>query len=103
MCLAIPGRITAVRGDPPLDIRGDVEFGGVQREVSLAYVPEAGEGDWVLVHAGFALQTVDEEEAQRTLEELARLAEAGGGLGAFDPEEAPPLDEIPPNRSGKEG
>ncbi|MBD3165617.1 HypC/HybG/HupF family hydrogenase formation chaperone [bacterium] len=84
MCLAIPGRILEVHGEGPLDLRGEVEFSGVRREVSLAYVPEAGKGDWVLVHAGFALQTVDEVEAQRTLEELKRLADAGGGLGAFD-------------------
>jgi len=63
---------------------GKVEFGGVQREINLAYVPEAQVGDWVLVHAGFALQSIDEEEAQKTLEEMRNLAEVGGGLKGAD-------------------
>jgi hydrogenase expression/formation protein HypC len=58
-----------------------VDFGGVRREVSVVFTPEAAEGDWVLVHVGFALATIDEDEAQATLELLgeaiaAELAEA---------------------------
>jgi hydrogenase expression/formation protein HypC len=69
MCLGIPGRIVAV-ADPPdqTDERtGTVDFDGVRREVCLAYTPEAGVGDYVIVHVGFAISTVDEAEAARTL------------------------------------
>lgn len=79
MCLAIPGRIASITDDNALSRAGKVDFGGVNREVNLAYVPEAGPGDWVLVHAGFALQTIDEEEAKRTMEEMDELADIGGG------------------------
>lgn len=72
MCLAIPGRVTGIyRND---DVRmARVDFGGIAREVCLQCVPEAGVGDYVLVHVGFAISVVDEEEARRTyalLEEL---------------------------------
>lgn len=80
MCLAVPGKIMTVTGEGPLNRTGKVEFGGVLRDVNLAYVPEADEGDWVLIHAGFAISTVDEEEAAKTLEEMQRLADVGGGL-----------------------
>ncbi|MEJ5367151.1 MAG: HypC/HybG/HupF family hydrogenase formation chaperone [Bryobacteraceae bacterium] len=73
MCLAIPGEIIEILGDDPLTRMARVSFGGVVREASLAYVPEAKPGDYVLVHAGFALQTVDEAEARRTLELLEQL------------------------------
>lgn len=79
MCLAIPGRIASITDENALSRTGKVDFGGVHREVSLVYVPEAGPDDWVLVHAGFALQTIDEEEAQRTLAEMDELANIGGG------------------------
>lgn len=75
MCLGLPGRITAVRDAEPLRM-GDVAFAGVRREVCLAYVPEAAEGDWVIVHAGFAISVVDEEQAQVTLELAAEALEA---------------------------
>lgn len=76
MCLAIPGEIIEIAGDDPLTRMARVSFGGVVREASLAYVPEAKPGDYVLVHAGFALQTVDEEEARRTLELFEQLGDA---------------------------
>ncbi len=76
MCLAIPGEIIEIVGDDPLTRMARVSFGGVVREASLAYVPEAKPGDYVLVHAGFALQTVDEEEARRTLELFEQLGDA---------------------------
>lgn len=77
MCLAIPGEIVEVLGGDPLTRMARVSFGGVIREASLAYVPEAKPGDYVLVHAGFALQTVDEEEARRTLELFEQIGGAG--------------------------
>ncbi len=79
MCLAIPGEIIEIVGDDPLTRMARVSFGGVVREASLAYVPEAKPGDYVLVHAGFALQTVDEEEARRTLELFEQLGGAEEG------------------------
>jgi len=74
MCLAIPGQILSVSGKDALTRVGRVDFGGVTKEVSLAFVPEAGVGDYVVVHVGCALTKIDPDEAQRT---LALLAEVG--------------------------
>ncbi len=79
MCLAIPGRVVSVDGEGLLRT-GKIDFNGIVREVSLSLLPDAMEQDWVLVHAGFALNVIDEEEAERTLDELRRLGELGGGL-----------------------
>jgi hydrogenase expression/formation protein HypC len=62
MCLAVPGKIISVSGDV-----GDIDFGGVVRQANLTMV-EAKVGDWVVVHAGFAIETMDEDEAMKTLE-----------------------------------
>ena len=75
MCLAIPGKIISVTGDDPLSRMGAVDFGGIQKNVSLAYVPEARVGDHVLVHVGFALTVIDEAEADRLFEQLNEIAE----------------------------
>lgn len=77
MCLAIPGRIERIRGEDPLDRVGLVNFGGILKEASLAFVPEARPGDYVIVHVGFALSRVDEEEARKTLEYLREMDELG--------------------------
>ena len=74
MCLGVPGRIVDVSGED-LDRRGRVDFAGVLRDVSLACVPEAGPGAWVLVHVGFAIATLDEAEALETLGYLSRIGE----------------------------
>jgi hydrogenase expression/formation protein HypC len=74
MCLAVPGKIVSVAGDDPMTRVARVSFGGVIKEVSLAYVPEAGVDDYVIVHAGFALSRIDEAEALRVFDELQRLA-----------------------------
>lgn len=75
MCLAVPGKVlTIVDGDPLLR-RGRVNFGGIVKEVSLAYVPEAQVGDYVIVHVGFAISRLDEEEAQRVFEHLREMGE----------------------------
>ena len=76
MCLAVPGLVLEIEGDEPAFRRGSIDFSGVRRDVSLAFTPEAKTGDYVLVHAGFALTVVDAEEARITLEELRRLGEA---------------------------
>lgn len=79
MCLGIPGKIVEIWGeDDALTRMGKVDFDGIVREVSLAYVPEAKLGDYVIVHVGFALHTLDEEEAQETwklLKELGAIQE----------------------------
>ena len=74
MCLAIPGQILSISGDEPLMRVGRVDFGGVIKEVNLAFVPEASLDDYVVVHVGCALTKIDPDEARRT---LALLAEAG--------------------------
>jgi hydrogenase expression/formation protein HypC len=77
MCLAIPGRILELFQDRGLRM-ARVDFGGAVRKACLEHVPEAGVGDYVLVHVGFALSRIDPEEAERTyrlLEELGQLGE----------------------------
>jgi hydrogenase expression/formation protein HypC len=71
MCLAVPGQVLAIEGDDPLTREGRVSFAGIVKTANLAYVPEAQVGDYVLVHAGFALTVIDEAEALRTLAYLA--------------------------------
>ncbi len=83
MCLAIPGKIESITGDDPLTRVGRVNFGGIVKEASLAYVPEAQVGDYVIVHVGFAISRLDEVEASqvfdylRQMDELAELKEQG--------------------------
>lgn len=80
MCLAVPGRICAVQGDGPLSRRADVDFGGARRTVSLAFVPDAAVGDYVIVHVGVALQRLDEGVALALLHELEQsLSRVSGG------------------------
>ena len=77
MCLGIPGQVVSLESAGGLRM-GKVQFGGVVREVCLEYVPEVALGDYVIVHAGFAISRVDEEEAARTyqlLEEMGQLTE----------------------------
>jgi hydrogenase expression/formation protein HypC len=75
MCLAIPGKIISTAGDEPLTRLGKVDFGGILKEVSLAYVPEAKVGDYVVVHVGFAISKVDETEANKVFEYLREMDE----------------------------
>lgn len=72
MCLGVPGRIVDVDTSEVVRL-GRVSFDGVVRRVCLEYVPEAVPGDYVLVHVGFALQRIDEEEAKRVFELLEEL------------------------------
>ena len=74
MCLAVPGRLLSRRDLDEVPM-GQVEFGGIQREVCLAYVPHVAVGQYVLVHVGFAISVVDEDEAKRTLALLEELGE----------------------------
>ena len=83
MCLAVPGKLVSVEGPDPLLRSGKVDFSGVVKTVNLAYVPEANVGDYVLVHVGFAISTVDEAEARTVFEYLRAMGELkeleGGG------------------------
>ena len=81
MCLAVPGKILSVSEGEALKRTGKVSFGGIVKDVNLGLVPEAHEGDYVIVHVGVALSVLDEEEALKTLEcltELDDLVSAGG-------------------------
>jgi len=85
MCLSIPGKLIQITSQPDDTFReGKVSFDGVLKEVSLALVPEANVGDYVLVHVGAAISVVDEEEANKTFEilrELGELDELNTGKG----------------------
>jgi hydrogenase expression/formation protein HypC len=81
MCLAVPGELVEITGGDDLTRMGRVSFGGVLKEVSLAYTPEAKLGDYVLVHVGFAIQTINQEEAQRTLDLIQELQDAESKAG----------------------
>ncbi len=75
MCLGIPGEVVELRERHGLRF-GRVRFGGITREVCLEYMPEAGPGDFVLVHVGFAIARIDADEAARTLRLLEELGQA---------------------------
>ena len=77
MCLAVPARVIEMRDD----LLGLVELGGVVREVSFMLLPDVRVGDYVLLHAGYALQKVDTVEAEETLRLLAEIAQAAGTEG----------------------
>ena len=75
MCLAVPGKILSIEGSDPLLRSGKVDFSGIVKQINLAYVPEARIGDYVLVHVGFAINTIDEREAQQVFEYLRQMGE----------------------------
>ncbi len=77
MCLGIPGKIVELYELDGMHM-GKVDFGGVTREACFAYVPEAKVGDYTIIHVGFALHLISEEEAQETLALLREIATAGG-------------------------
>ncbi|MEW6681390.1 MAG: HypC/HybG/HupF family hydrogenase formation chaperone [Nitrospirota bacterium] len=81
MCLGIPGRILEIGGEG-VTRSGRVDFSGIVKDVSLAFVPEAGLGDYVIVHVGFAIARVDEAEASRVfryIDEMGELKELEDG------------------------
>jgi hydrogenase expression/formation protein HypC len=86
MCLGVPGKILEIYEAESLKM-GKVDFGGVVREVCLEYVPEAEVGNFAVVHVGFAISLVSEEEAQITLEMLREIIEIEDELG---PEQGSP-------------
>jgi hydrogenase expression/formation protein HypC len=76
MCLGIPGKLLEISQQDSL-LMGKVEFGGINKEVCLAYVPEAQVGDYVLVHVGFAISIIDEAEAQEIFSYIQQIGELG--------------------------
>ncbi len=91
MCLGVPGKILTVEPNSVGMTMGKVSFGGVAKEICLAYVPEAQIGDYVIVHAGFALNTLDEAEA---MEVFALLKEMGELEDMTRDELAPALNQV---------
>lgn len=85
MCLAIPGKLIEKREIEGLS-NGKVQFGGITREVCLDFIPEAEVGDYVLVHVGFAISRIDEEEARKTYEYLEKMGIVSEELGSTDPQ-----------------
>lgn len=73
MCLGVPGQVIKMQGDDPLTRMGTVKFGGITKEVNLAYVPEVKEGDYVIVHVGFAISVLDESAANRIFDTLKEI------------------------------
>jgi hydrogenase expression/formation protein HypC len=94
MCLAIPGKVLDVAKNTEGVLMGRANFGGIVKQVCLEYTPDTVPGDYVLVHVGFALSKVNQEEAARTyklLEELKQLGELDApDAGASFPPESPP-------------
>jgi len=84
MCLGVPGQVIEIQQDPLGMHMGKVSFGGITKQVCLAYTPEAEVGDYVVVHVGFAISRIDEAEAKRVFQTLAELGELEG------------LDEVAP-------
>ncbi len=81
MCLAIPGQVVEISDDEPLFRHGKVDFGGIRKEVSLACTPEVEVGQYVLVHVGLAINTIDEAEAERVFQYLEEMEDYTAELG----------------------
>src|ERR1035437_2416910 len=100
MCLGIPGKVVEIRDGGPLRM-ALIDYGGARKEACLAYVPEVGLGDYVIVHVGFAISRLDEEEALRTIELLRMIdpegveLELGSPLDAADEPGAGGLAAVP--------
>ena len=77
MCLGVPGKVVEILENPVGMTMGRVSFAGIVKEVCLAYTPEAEVGDYVVVHVGFAISTIDETEAMKVFEYLEEMDELG--------------------------
>jgi hydrogenase expression/formation protein HypC len=75
MCLGVPGRIVSLEPNPLGMTMGRVSFGGITKEVCMAYVPDAAVGEYVVVHVGFAIAKIDEEQARQVFEYLREIGE----------------------------
>jgi hydrogenase expression/formation protein HypC len=101
MCLGVPGKVTEIHPDPLGMTMGKVSFGGIMKEVCLAYMPEVEVGDYVVVHVGFAISAIDEEEADLVF----RYLESAGELEELEVEQPPGIsgsgtseEELPRSR-----
>ena len=96
MCLAIPGKVLHI--DTTVQpTMGTVSFGGIQKRVCLEWIPDLKLGEYVIVHVGFAISKMNEEEAQETLKLLEQMAD---GLDELKVDE--PAEPLPPSRRGKD-
>ena len=86
MCLGVPGEILEIQPDAIGMAMARVSFGGIVKDICMAYVPEAQVGDYVLVHVGFAISQIDETEALRTLELLESIEDLEAELGETSPQ-----------------
>jgi len=86
MCLGVPGKIIEIYESNGMKM-GKVDFGGVTRETCLDFVPEAQIGDYTVIHVGFAISLLSEEEAQKTLEMLREIDALGEELGLYEQQE----------------
>ncbi len=77
MCLGVPGKVVRIDENPLGMTMGKVSFGGISKDVCLAYVPAVKVGDYVIVHVGFAISIVDEEEAKSVFEYLKQIGDLG--------------------------
>ena len=94
MCLGIPGKVVEIRDDGAMRM-ATVDYGGARKEACLAYVPEVGLGDYVIVHVGFAISQLDEEEALRTLELLQMIDAQELAMELGQVADEPPTDSAP--------
>jgi hydrogenase expression/formation protein HypC len=94
MCLGVPGMVTKIEPNELGMTMGTVDFAGIQKQVCLAYVPDVKVGEYVIVHVGFALSKVAEDEAQKVFEALRQLGE----LAELDIPQ--PDDDAPPDPKG---
>ena len=83
MCLGVPGKITTIYEKNGMRM-GKVDFGGVIRETCLDFVPEAQVGDYTVIHVGFAISLLSEEEANKTLDMLREIGQLGEELGLYE-------------------
>lgn len=95
MCLAVPARVVEIVDEPNQIAK--VDIGGVRRNISVALLEDVNVGDWVLVHVGFAIQKVDEEEAEQTLAILSQLGGAGGDEFPISEESNDEQEELVPS------
>jgi hydrogenase expression/formation protein HypC len=97
MCLGIPGKVVRWVDRSLPFAQAEIEFDGIRRSCSMACVPEANEGDYVIVHAGIAITRIDPAEAERVLAELRSLDDDDGWRHDFAAEQTPPpQDQNPP-------
>lgn len=89
MCLGVPGKVVAITRHEVGMQMGRVQFGGIQKEVCLSFLPEIQVGQYVIVHAGFAISQVDEEEARKTFEILKQMGDLSAELAGEDVDAVP--------------